>query len=693
MTKQSRLSLSSTASKDKTLSNVRTLDTYFTFKGKASEDAEPQRPLAAAALFRVQPQSQSSRGGGIVHAYSPGRSKAAPASSSPEIVRLCVAPSSKSAFRFYNSSLRGVYDSCLLPTESAATRSNMILSSMYSANIEQRSAWRHTVHAPPSTASSAVGRSSLALPFLKHTRLNSSQQQNKTARRTMSSTPSSSIVSAPSADQSAEPNEDGTKKRKRVPFKRAVALEGRQRSWKVRMLPTKEQATELKRCIGVARDAYNFANKRVREDKVPANRIALRNEWEKMNHPPEVKAVARRFVRGAIYDLVDAYTSNYAKLKTNPRHKFVVLDRDEVHSRTESLQVERRGVLLEVIPVKDAPDWVVQRKRREAERLALGLAPSTPHRPDGAWRKRRAECLLRFGNTLGAHGPIRIQSRQKTIDSIVKAGADLQAAARIQWNKHADAFYFIWCFELPPLMDPDPAFEHKTVVALDPGCTPFQKWYSPSSGEHGELLFEARPQLKQRCLEIDRLRGRIDRRMGNPHQCTTTRRVQRGSKGISKRKRQRLTRSLRKKLRRECRRLSGHVESAHYDAANFLLRRHEIVIAPILATTRLTDRKTRCFGSKLARTMYTWSHFLFRRRLAFAAARWPGRYVFECVEPGTSKTCTHCGLWNPSLKLYDKVCRCSGCGVTVDRQLAGARNNFFAAYGMAMGVGWDGVGG
>ena len=133
-------------------------------------------------------------------------------------------------------------------------------------------------------------------------------------------------------------------------------------------------------------------------------------------------------------------------------------------------------------------------------------------------------------------------------------------------------------------------------------------------------------------------------------------------------------------------------ESAHYDAANFLLRRHEIVIAPILATTRLTAKNTRCFGSKLARTMYTWSHLLFRRRLAFAAARYPGRYVFECVEPGTSKTCTNCGRWNPNLKLCDKVCSCSRCGVIVDRQLAGARNNFFAAYGMAMGVGWDGVG-
>ena len=254
-------------------------------------------------------------------------------------------------------------------------------------------------------------------------------------------------------------------------------------------------------------------------------------------------------------------------------------------------------------------------------------------------------------------------------------------------------FYFIWGFEQPLLPDPDPDSQHKKIVALDPGCSPFQKWYSPTSGEHGELLSDARPQLKQRCMELDQLRGRVGRRYNNPHQFITLRQQSSAGRSSRKRKRQRLTRTLRKKLRRESRRISGMVESAHYDAANFLLRSHDIVIAPILATTRLTAKATRCFGSKLARAMYTWSHRLFRCRLAFAAARYPGRRVFECLEPGTSKTCTNCGWWNADLTLADKVCACRRCGVVVDRQLAGARNNFFAAYGMAVGVGWDGVGG
>ena len=101
----------------------------------------------------------------------------------------------------------------------------------------------------------------------------------------------------------------------------------------------------------------------------------------------------------------------------------------------------------------------------------------------------------------------------------------------------------------------------------------------------------------------------------------------------------------------------------------------------------------RNFNSKGARAMYTWGHYKFRQRLKSAASRYPGRYVYETTEPGTSKTCTHCGFWNAGLKLGDKNFNCPRCLIQVDRQLAGARNNFFAAYGMAIDRGWDGVGG
>jgi transposase len=396
----------------------------------------------------------------------------------------------------------------------------------------------------------------------------------------------------------------------------------------------------------------------VRDDKAPADFFALSKEWAMYEKPEEIKGVASRFTATAVKDLADAYKSNYAKLKKDPKHKFEVKDRSKL--KTEVIHVTSQGTLLGVVPIK-------------------------------LESKRRSECGLVFGNNLKQHGMIKIQGNKKVINMVVSTGIKLQAEAKIQWDKQTNVFYFIWVYDQPVPVDPDPTFRHDRVVSLDPGSAPFQQWYSPTSGEYGELLSGARDAIKAKCLEIDKIRQRIDRRKKHPEKCQT-KRFQGYSKKKRNNKRQRTTRALWRKLRRECKRLSGNMKAAHYDAANFLLDRHDVVIAPILQTGRLTERgKRACFGSKLARALYTWGHRLFRQRLAYAASRYPGRYVFECCEPGTSKTCTCCGAWKHNLRLGDKIYDCSHCHTIVDRQLAGARNNFFAAYGMAAGVGWDGL--
>ena len=132
--------------------------------------------------------------------------------------------------------------------------------------------------------------------------------------------------------------------------------------------------------------------------------------------------------------------------------------------------------------------------------------------------------------------------------------------------------------------------------------------------------------------------------------------------------------------------------NAHYDAANFLLTRYDVVIEPKLAVSKLVQKNDRVFRTKTARAMYTWSHYLFRQRLKSASSRYIGRHVIECNEPGTSKTCGNCGFWNAELG-GNKTYECPSCKIVIDRDVNGARNNFFAAYGKAVGVGWDGESG
>ena len=569
-----------------------------------------------------------------------------------EIVRLDLISGERAYSRFYNRSLRGVYESCTLPTEIDYAASHTISSKVYSSTVEQQSLWKHTIHRPPSLPMT----SSLSKPFLPRVALEAPKE---------------------------EPIE-----KKLMPFQRKEPMKGRPRSYKNRMLPTKEQWIELKKIFAVARTAYNFANKRIRDDKAPIDVIGLRKDWVRSDRDEEIKSVSSLICSNAIKELVTAYKTNETKKAKNPKHEYEIKDRTS-DAKSEVVHIERVNELLEVVAIDSVAT------KRNGRKKGSGVVPTTERtkrRQQRSTTKRRVECGLRFGKNLEKVGPIRIQGTSKIIQRIMAAGAKLHAAALIQWDKIRNAFYFIWVDDVPVPPDPDPTFENKRIVSLDPGSAPFQQWYSPTSGEFGELLCGTSDVLRKRRDRVDKLRKRVNGRVKNPQRLVTKRQRTHTWRKRNLR-RQRTTKTLRRKLAREQQRTSSYMEAAHYDAAHFLLKRHDIVIAPVLQTGWLMAHKNRKgTGNKLSRALYTWAHRLFRQRLAYTASRYPGRFVFECAEPGTSKTCTHCGAWKGSLRLGDKVYSCPHCGVHVNRQIAGARNNFFAAYGMAVGLGWDGVG-
>ena len=391
-------------------------------------------------------------------------------------------------------------------------------------------------------------------------------------------------------------------------------------------------------------------------------------------------AVNSNMVSNAIKQLTDAYKSNYAKRIKDPSHSF------QVKFRARS-------------PKATPTEVLVIEKDRAANNYEHKTSSLLRFEPCECTDKRsgRSACKAFFGNNLKEVGGIRMQDSARIIARVLAEGNRLHEDAKIQWDKRTGAFYFIYLYTVQKDEDPDPDFINKRIVATDPGCSPFQEWYSPTSGEFGALLDDGYAEIRLRCHRIDKLQSRLALREVTPsHMLLTRRRQETLGPRQQKQAHRGTTRRLRRKLAKERRRLHGYVESAHYDAANFLLNHHDIIIQPILKVSELVKKKRderlqRVFGSKMARAMCTWSHYLFRRRLISASARYAGRHVYETTEPGTSKTCTHCGTWNAGLRLGDKVFECRRCTLAIDRQLAGARNNFLAAYGMAVGVHWDGV--
>ena len=433
------------------------------------------------------------------------------------------------------------------------------------------------------------------------------------------------------------------------------------RVYRLRVIPTPSQKQAIRLAFAVSRTAYNFANDRVRNGKVRPNFYDLRAEWikrkgeAKSGPNDKLKWVIESGVHNkidaqAVRQLAAAYASNHAKTDNNKG--FTVQFRSFRKTRVETLNLEKIST----------------------------SGPLKQFRPlPYVSKKKHAQCLVMLGGHFAQVGGLLVEDKLKVIERMMAEDRPL-ADGKLTWDKRLETYHFIYTYELPPLPDPDPTFQNKRIVAADPGAYPFQAWYSPTSGEHGRLLDGETETLRLRCAKLDKLQSRLDRH--KKHCGGGTRRQRRSSR-----------KRLRRQLARERKRLTGWVEAAHYDCANVLLQSHDIVIQPIFEVSRLASKETRNIQSKTVRVMITWSHYRYRQRLKSASARYAGRCVIDAREPGTSKTCTGCGAWNANLKVKDKIFICPTCSIHVDRQLAGARNNFFAAYGAAVGVGWDGIGG
>lgn len=599
------------------------------------------------------------------------------------------------AHRFFNRTLRPMYAACPLqairpPNDPIPTPQHILPVHEYRRTELRRSRdcpWKHTRFLPPRQWTQPAGVPPLSYPFNgfdpskpNKRRPAASRKKRKTCEGTAIGKPTCSKPTPSPPKKEIETN--GQKRKKQLQLDGIVF-----RTAKVRMWPTAVQRKELRRCFDVCRYAYNWANECVQEGLCPPNHRVLRDKFRSLRLMQDLPyantpgtAVSSDMVSHAIHQLTDAYASNFAKRRKDPSHRFHIDFRAKSPKKTPT----------EVIIIeKDRATGDYAKKQSTLLRFELCECKDR--------RKGRKACQAFFGNNLKNVGGIRMQDNARIINRILAEGDRLREDAQIQWNKRTGAFYFIYLYTVQKPADPDPEFMHKRIVATDPGCAPFQEWYSPTSGEFGALLEDGYPEIRKRCHIIDNLQSRLALRRNTPFRMVVTQRRQ-ALMTTSKMKRahRATTRRLRRKLATERRRLRGFVESAHYDAANFLFDEHDVVIVPVLQVSALVHQRHDIeaqvfFQGKLARAMYTWSHYLFRQRLLSASARYAGRHVYETTEPGTSKTCTHCGTWNRALRLGDKVFECPRCAIAVDRQLAGARNNFLAAYGMALGRHWDGV--
>ena len=125
------------------------------------------------------------------------------------------------------------------------------------------------------------------------------------------------------------------------------------------------------------------------------------------------------------------------------------------------------------------------------------------------------------------------------------------------------------------------------------------------------------------------------------------------------------------------RRMRYLVDDLHRRLCRWLCETFEVIVLPKFETSGMVKRWQRRLHSKTVRQMLTWSHYRFRQRLLDKVRQYPGVEVHLVSEEYTSKTCSWCGTIHWKLG-GSKVFRCPrpGCGLTLDRDVNGARNIF-----------------
>lgn len=374
--------------------------------------------------------------------------------------------------------------------------------------------------------------------------------------------------------------------------------------------------------MGTARYVYNQALNLVKNENHKPNFMALRNILvPEKNVPQETKwqLLTPKDVRAeAIRDLTKAYANNFAKRKNNSNHTFEMRYRSK-KNEDQSISLCKSSLSLE----KDSKD--------------------------------RIKIYPRF---LGK-GEASVKMREP-LPSLALNGESRKLLFDARLSLERGKWYLCVPYELKE-SDNQTSLSVPAggIASLDPGVRTFQTVYSPDG-----VVYKFGQGDISRIIRLgkhtDRLQSKLTKKNDENYPKTH-------------RRRRRFVYKVKKALQRLKGKIKNLVKELHCKLAAFLCRNFKMILLPAFPTQAMSNRLKRKIGSRTVRSMLTWSHYTFRKRLEEKAKERKDCQLVLVDEAYTSKTCTRCGIVNDKLGGC-KVFRCSSCGLSLDRDINGARN-------------------
>lgn len=197
------------------------------------------------------------------------------------------------------------------------------------------------------------------------------------------------------------------------------------------------------------------------------------------------------------------------------------------------------------------------------------------------------------------------------------------------------------------------------ICSIDPGVRTFLTIYD---GTKVTEIGHNNSKIYKTCREIDIIHSRVDSKKYIVKENKNGSEIEKEYKVNAKRRYK-----LKKALHRKIEYLKNLKKEMHKKAAKYLCDNYQTIILPPFETQNMASK----LNSKIARQMYTLSHYSFREYLINKAA---GMMIDVYVEGEeyTTKTCGRCGELNDvgDSKNYS----CKSCGIKIDRDMNASRN-------------------
>jgi len=410
-----------------------------------------------------------------------------------------------------------------------------------------------------------------------------------------------------------------------------------ERTWKVRLYPSKKQNERLKRMLGIFRWTYNQCvayykelNEKYENKKDVPNdeKVNLSNFRLRFVNKDGIEKMKKGWTFQLNYDSRDGAVQDFiAAWKINEKMYKEKLEKEENRLRETGLTIKqskeqaKKNISMFTMKFKS-------KKKKLTESLYIRERHYNQKKGNLSWLKN-----------------IRTKSKHKV---------EIKYDTRI--IKDSIGRYYILMLKPLDKLKEEPLI-HKKVISLDPGVRSFMSGYD-IDGKVVEFGNGDMRKIFRLLYGADKLQSKIYKKQENNKQ-----RFQHNHK-----RRENMKKAFRKI---QCK-VRNLIKDAHHKISKYLVENYDVVLLPKFNVSGMIKRGERKLRKKTVRQMCTWSHYKFRQIIESKSKRY-GCFICPCDEYYTSKTCSQCGNINHKLK-GEKEYNCKSCKSYFDRDFNGARN-------------------